>query len=519
MFWADQYVQEVIEKRKPPFKVYDWKTPSGIAHAGHLRTFLYHQAIYRGLQLQNQPATFFYGFDDMDAMDGLPKDLPESYEQYMGMPLFKVPSPTNEHKSLADYYLSKYLEAMEILDIHPEVPRTSELYCEGVFNEAITIALDNAEQIRSIYADFGAPKPDDWHGFQAVCENCGRNGTTYVYDWDGEHVSYRCEPNLVKWAKGCGREGKISPYNGNGKLHWKVEWPAKWFIFRTDFEGAGKDHYTKNGSRDYGRRIVKEVFGAEEPIGYGHEFFLIGGKKMSSSKGTGLTANDAAHILPPHLMRYFVYRVPAKRQIEFNPEGDTIPRIYDDYDRSLAACLEDPESDLGRAVIYANQNEAPLPTYTMRFSKVTFLIQMPHMDIKQLAAEEKGSELTDSELEELEIRIEYSRRWLDTYADETAKFTLQPELPNVELSQEQCVYLAHIAERLQSADWSGGEIHTILHDTKNEMQLAPKEAFGALYRVFLNKDNGPQAGWFLAALDKEFVINRLNKATRGVSHA
>ncbi len=518
MFWADQYVQEVIEKRKPPFKVYDWKTPSGMAHAGHLRTFLYHQAIYRGLQLHNQPVTYFYGFDDMDAMDGLPKDLPESYAQYLGIPLFKIPSPVEEYKSLADYYLSKYLEAMEDLDVHPEVPLTSELYRNGTFNEAITIVLDNVAAIRQIYADFKAPKPEDWYPFLAVCENCGRNGTTFVYDWDGEMVSYKCKPDLVKWAKGCGHEGKISPYNGNGKMHWKVEWPAKWFLFAPDFEGGGKDHFTKGSSHDFAVRIIREVFEADAPVGYGHDFFLIGGKKMSSSQGTGMTANEAAHILPGHIMRYLVYRVPPKRQIEFDPEGDTIPRIYDDYDRSLLACLKDPESDLGRAVVYANQSERPLPEYTMRFSKVTFLIQMPHIDIKEMAEQEKGTALSDSEVEELEIRIEYARRWLETYADDSAKFTLQPELPNVELNQEQCVYLAHIAERLRATDWDGSTIHTVLHNTKNEMQLAPKEAFGALYKVFLNKDNGPQAGWFLASLDKEFVLNRLNEAT-GENHA
>jgi lysyl-tRNA synthetase class 1 len=512
MFWADQIVQEIIEKRKPPFKVYDWWTPSGMAHAGHIRTFLLHQAIYQGLKLNGHEATYFYGFDDIDPMDGMPHDIPEHFKDYMGQPLYKIPSPVAGYESFADYYASKYLEAMEDLDIHPEVPLTSKMYLSGQFNEAITIVLDNAEKIRNIYADLGAERPNDWHAFFVVCENCSKIGTTHVYEWDGETVAYRCEPKLVKWAEGCGHEGRVSPYNGNGKMPWKVEWAAKWFLLGTDYEGGGKDHFTKNGSRDYAKRIVKDVFDAEEPIGYAHEFFLVGGKKMASSKGLGLSANDAAHILPPHIMRFFVYRVPPNRQIEFSPEGDTIPRIFDEFDRGLLALREDPESNEARAVVYSHQSEEPLPEYTMRFSKVTFLIQMPHVDIKEMAEKEKGSPLTDIDVKELEIRVEYAQRWLNSYADDTARFSLQPSLPESELTQQQCVYLAHISEQLRGAEWEGGELHTLLHNVKNNMNIPPKTAFSALYRIFLGKDNGPQAGWFLAALNRDFVLNRLEEA-------
>lgn len=514
MFWADQFVNEIVEKRKSPFKVYDWWTPSGMAHAGHIRTFILHQAVYIGLKLHGHEATYHYGFDDMDPMDGLPAGVPESFKQYMGIPLYKIPSHIEGYDSFADYFSSKYLEAMEDLDIHPEVPKTSEMYLSGTFNEAITIALDNAEKVRSIYADLGAERPSNWYPFQTVCEQCGKIGTTRVYDWDGETVAYVCEPRLVAWADGCGHEGRISPYNGNGKLPWKVEWAAKWFLIRNDYEGAGKDHYTKGSSRDYSRRIVEDVYESQEPIGYPHEFFLLGGKKMSSSKGDTITANDAAHILPPHVMRYFVYRVPPKRQIEFNPEGDTIPKIFDDFDRSLAEYHQDPNIDITRAIVYAHQSDEPLPEYTMRFSKVTFLIQMPHIDIHTLAQEEKGAKLTHADAQELDMRIEYARRWLESYADDSARFTLQPELPSVELSQEQRVYLAHVADRLKDVEWEGEAIHAVLHETKNQMQLSPKEAFNSLYRIFLNKDNGPQAGWFLAALDVDFVCNRLKEAVQ-----
>lgn len=514
MFWADKIVAEIIENRKPPFKVYDWWAPSGMAHAGHIRTFLLHQAIYQGLKLHGYEATYFYGFDNIDPMDGMPPDVPADYKKYLGVPLCNVPSHVPGHDSLAGYYASRYLEAMEVLDVHPDVPTNSQMYRAGEFNDAITQILDNAQAIRDIYADFGAERPKDWHAFQVICEQCGKIGTTYVYDWDGETVAYRCEPKLVKWAEGCGNEGRMSPYNGNGKMPYKVEWAAKWQVLCTDYEGGGKDHFTKNSSHDYAIRIAKEVLQTEVAIGYPHEFFLIGGKKQSSSKGLGLTANEAVAILPPTLMRYFVYRTTPNRQIEFSPEGDTIPKIYDEFDRGIEALKTDQESNEARALVYAHQSEAPLPEYTMRFSKVSFLIQMPHINILEIAEQEKGSPLTQADKTELEIRTEYARRWLETYADDEFRFVLAPELPSVELSQEQKVYLAQISEQLRNCEWNGESIHGILHETKNNMQLQPKVAFSALYRIFLTKDSGPQAGWFLASLNKEFVLNRLDEATR-----
>jgi len=41
--------------------------------------------------------------------------------------------------------------------------------------------------------------------------------------------------------------------------------------------------------------------------------------------------------------------------------------------------------------------------------------------------------------------------------------------------------------------------------------LEPRLAFSAIYLSILGKDSGPQAGWLLAALDRDFVIKRVNE--------
>ena len=64
--------------------------------------------------------------------------------------------------------------------------------------------------------------PKNWHPFQVICPKCSKVGATLVTGWDGEEVSFECQPNKVEWAQGCGHKSKISPFGGTGKLLWKV---------------------------------------------------------------------------------------------------------------------------------------------------------------------------------------------------------------------------------------------------------------------------------------------------------
>src|SRR5690606_15966787 len=109
------------------------------------------------------------------------------------------------------------------------------------------------------------------------------------------------------------------------KLPWKVEWAAKFVARGVHFEGGGKDHYTKGGARQVAEAISRRVFEHEPPYGVFNEFFLVGGKKMSSSKGNAATAVAMADMLPAHILRLLLIKTPINRQLDFDPEGDAIP--------------------------------------------------------------------------------------------------------------------------------------------------------------------------------------------------
>jgi lysyl-tRNA synthetase class 1 len=515
MFWTDELIKDILKKSDKDFYlINDSTTPSGHAHVGSLRGIILHELMKVGLEDKNKKTLFQFGFDDFDPMDGLPTYVDQSFEKYMGLPLTNVPAPDGKHHNFAEQYSDELKKVIEYLGIKPEYYHTTQLYKEGKFNDSIKVVLDNAGEIRNIYKEVsGSDKGSDWYPLQVVCPKCGKIGTTRVTGWDGKEVEFECMENLVDWATGCGHKGKISPFNGNSKMPYKVEWPSKWNFMKIDIEGAGKDHTAAGGTRDVANRIYREVFQKEPPIDAPYEHILIGGKKMSSSKGLGVTSSQMADLLPANILKFLFTRTKYKRAIEFNPEGDTIPLIYDEYDRCAKAFQEKSDLDKVRAYYYTEKDlEKDLPKYLMRFSKIANFLQMPKVNILEYAKEEKGTDLSDSEKNEIENRITVAKKWLQNYAPESVKFTIQENLPDIQLNDEQKTFLTKIAEAIsQKEKWTGEELHAKIHEIKTEMNIAPKDAFSAIYLSFLGKDSGPQAGWLLASLDKDFVEIRLKE--------
>jgi lysyl-tRNA synthetase class 1 len=391
-------------------------------------------------------------------------------------------------------------------------------------NEPIKIALDKVDVVRKIYEEiYGAPRPANWFPVQVICENCGKVGTTKVTAWDGEKVSYTCYPTAVKWTEGCGHSGKISPWSGKAKLLWKLDWAAKWKVVGVDIEGGGKDHYSKGGSRDVARRISEEVFDYPEPFGIQNEFFLIVGKKMSSSKGEGSSAKEVVELVPPQIFRLALFGKDMNQQINFDPAGDTIPVLFDTYDKLAEKYWSGIKDDDSRLFEYIHEPEAraSLPDkkrFLLRFSQAAFLVQMPHLNVEAEAARIKGSALSELDKEELALRAKYAKRWLQNAASDEYIFELaETAVPEAakSFSLEQKAALKDILSFIEGkAVLDGQELHTELHEIRKRHGLDAKTFFGAVYLTFLGKDHGPKAGWFLSVLEKVFLIARLKEVTK-----
>lgn len=518
MYWADKLLENFDKSNN--YRVDDMKTPSGHAHAGSLRAIATHGLIYEALKDAGYNVDFTYVINDMDPMDGLPVYLDKTvYEQHMGKPLNSIPSPDGKAENFAMFYANEYISAFNTLGFKPEIHKSSDLYKQGQIDKYIRMALDEVEVIRKIYKKVaGQTKPEGWYPFQVICPQCGKVGTSLVTDWDGELVTYSCEENLVEWTKGCGHKGRISPFGGTGKLMWKVDWPAHWAAMNISIEGAGKDHFSKGGSRYIAAEVIKDVFKTDPPFGFLHEFLLIGGAKMSSSKGNATSAAEFVKILPPQIGRFLHVRTPYQRAINFDPNiSNTIPDLFDEYDRCAKAFFETgTETDQGRYFQAAQINKDKIePTFLPRFRTVATLVQMPSVNLRDYFSNEKGSSLSAIEIELLNERVVYAKLWLERFAADTEKFNLAEETPTQvnELSESQLGFLGLLADMLSTKDFAKGEeLQQAIFELAKSTGIQTKEAFAAIYISLIGKNHGPKAGWLLkdaVAKDKEKYISRL----------
>ena len=495
--------------------VNDSKTPSGQVHVGSLRGVLIHDAVTRHLKHSGFKIKFTYGIDDYDPMDGLPHDAPATLKKHMGEPLCNIPAPlASTATDFADHCISEFLGIFKELGVDADIYRMRDVYRSGTFDDAIRIILENADTIREIYKTVsGSERPDDWYPFQVICENCGKIGATEVFDYKHGEVSYRCRKDLVGWAEGCSHEGKISPFKGHGKLPWKLEWAAKWFVFGITLEGAGKDHCTKGGSRDIACQVLKRVFKKTPPLNIPYEFFLVKGAKMSSSKGVGASARAMADFLPAEVLRYLMVKSLPRRSVNFSTDLNPVLKIFNEYDSLIEAkqskALNHEQKQLLHVVEVSGEPENFTP---VSFQLLISMLQLPHIDIHDEISRRAGRPLSESDILHLKRRISAAQYWLENYASEDDKYQLQKEIPDswVDLCGAQKLFLLRMRESLAGVAWDEEHLQAYIFEVARCTPVPAKSAFSSIYNDFLNKHCGPKAGALISFLDREFVSTRLS---------
>ena len=510
MLWCEKLIDNLQE----PQIINDSKTPSGRVHVGSLRGVLIHDAIFRSLKRRKIPVRYLFGVDDYDPVDEIPAGEDEHFKKYLGMPLCNVPAPPGSTANdMADHFIQEFFDVFNELGVKTETYRMRDIYRSGKFNEAIDIILRHKDTVRKVYKEVSkAERPESWYPFQVICEACGRIGTTEVIAYDGNEVTYQCRPDLVKWATGCGHEGKIPPFDGNGKLPWKLEWVAKWHVFNITIEGAGKDHSTKGGSRDVSAKCLREIFQGPPPLNIPYEFFLVGGAKMSSSRGLGATARAMADFLPPEILRFLMLRTFPKRPVNFSTDEKYIIKVFNDFDRlhSRVSGDADRAADEDKTLYQLCELGTEIYDYSANFQLIITLVQMPHLDVEEEMEKQKGFPLTDTEKDHLRRRIEAAQHWVDHYAVEEEKTKVQVKLPEKaeELNVVQRAFLSRLSEALDGISWKDEIIQSKIFHTTRTTPIKQPMAFQAMYRVLLDRRSGPKAGNLLVVLKPDFVRNR-----------
>jgi lysyl-tRNA synthetase class 1 len=510
MFWADRIAEEIKEKytvKDGPLVIRDEKTMSGYAHIGSMLSAAMHGVISEGLSNLGVGNVYYFEFNDMDAFDGIPVYLSgKGLEPHLGKSLKDVPSPDGEG-SYAQYFAKDFRGVIEGAGFKPNFDFSSEWYLSGKMDGIIREAIEHADDIRRVMKEVsGGDRKPGWLPILVKCPQCGKIATTEATDFDGETVEVYFLPNKDDYTQGSDFKGRVSPFGGTSKLYWKTEWPAKWKVRKVAIEGAGKDHGTRGGSHDVASHISEEIFKYPTPFFVPHEFFLVGGKKISSSKGLGSTARAIFELLPVKMFRLSLIGKDIMQQRNFDPEGDSIPVLYDQYDKLAENFWAGVEDDYARMFAFLHPDGVPAQHFLPRFSQVAFLSQMPHLDLEKEVATLKGGSLTQDDKKELLERAAYAKRWLEAYAPEKFVFKLQDPLPEAArgFNDAQKQSLAALATYIEANKPDAEALHAKLHELK---------LFKEIYLAFLGKESGPKAGWFLSVLDQNFVLKRLAEAS------
>lgn len=513
MHWADVIAKDLLKKSNNHV-VATGITPSGQIHVGNMREILTGDIIYRSLLKFGAEAKLIYIGDTIDPLRKLYPFLDKSYEQYIGMPLSEIPCPCGSHKHYAEHYLQPFLDALDKLGIEQETVLTHEMYKEGKYIDSIKTVLENATQIKNILESISKRQlKKNWIPYNVKCSKCNRLTTTKVYEYDYPFVHYKCE---------CENNDRADIRDGNGKLPWRVDWPARWSFLNITCEPFGKDHGASGGSYDTGVVIAKEIFKIEPPPEIIYEWIQLKGRgAMSSSTGVVITTTEMLNMTPPEVLRFLIAKQNPNKHIDFDPKTSVYKLVdeFDKYERIYFGLETGIDSEHEKRTY-----ELSLTDMNKNIPK-DMQIQIPYMNLATIFQIDKSwdgiknilrrggefSEFNENEEKKIIQRLECAKYWLENFAPEYVKFSVKEDKPEVDLDEEQISLLDKISERFKDIEWNPEDIHNTIYDVSKAKGLSPKKAFQGIYLLILGEKKGPRAGYFLSSLDKDFVINRLLK--------
>lgn len=525
LFWADRIADDIINREKYTYLDKEYVLPnkpsiktssslSGVLHIGRLTDIIRGEAVYQALTDRGIDAQFIYVAEDMDPLRKIPKGVPESYREYIGVPVTDIPDPWGCHKSYAEHHVVEFFDIFsDFVKDEPARYSMREEYKKGNFDWAIDEVIKRSNEVREIINSFKEhPLAEGWVPYQVICENCGKIMTTAIRSFEDGRVKYVCQDYKFKseTAMGCGYEGELVPKGSTGKMVWKSEWAAQWKRWDVVGEGAGKEYIVPNSAFFVNAKICEQVYDypATTPIFYEH-ITIGGGGKMSASVGNVVYPKDWLKVAPAEALRLlFLKRITKTRDFKW----DDVPMLLDELDKMERIYFDVEEggdkkttSHIKRLYEMSITKKTPSDyTEVIPYSIAAIVSQVSNNEKPRMESilERLGYAINERTLD----RIPLAGNWARLYGETIDVCKDLPDCAN-SLSDEQKKALGGIVGLLDTAK-DDKELGKGIFALSKDLGISPKEIFGAIYCVLLNKEKGPRAASFILSLDKEFVKDR-----------
>ncbi|MHA1985593.1 MAG: lysine--tRNA ligase [Promethearchaeota archaeon] len=538
--WIDKLTSNLIENwpSVQNFNCNSGLSVSGVCHVGNLRgEIVLTNAVVNELKAQGYEATHNLILYTSDPWKGKETQLnlysnPKKAEEYKNWRLLDVPSPMNPNISWVDDYWKDFGIPLPRFGRDIKIIRTHELYQEERMKKVVIELISKSDQIRQILNTYRKEKPfpKEWIPLVPFCESCNRIGTSEALEVDLKNYQVRYSCNI------CNHEGwsDIS----KGKLNWRLEWVAFWYVLNIHFEPYGKDLATPGGARDSGLEIVETVLNHKGPYGFWNEWVGYSEGRtdfgdMTGSGFIGFTPVKWLEVAESEVLKYIYLKTPPKRRIILGL--DKIPSYVSDYDRAERIYygkekFEDPNElhmiKRSYEIVFYN-NPPDYRGFQLDYQHAIILSQLTPSNkegfsqaIQKLITTEILEEEPSKEIRDhIQMRLIQGQNWINSgYAPDHLKIRLETHFSRDILEQYDMKIrdlIEDLAKSLEKTKWTEEGIKKEMMDLKEKASLSRKEMtqfFQILYQIFLGKTRGPRLAPFLATLDKKGVINKLYEA-------
>jgi lysyl-tRNA synthetase class 1 len=556
--WVSRFADEVIaeaDRRHPGGTIVcaSGLSPSGPVHLGNLREVMTPHLVADEIRRRGRDCVHLLSWDDYDRFRKVPAGIDPSWAAHVGKPLTSVPAPPGSaYPNWAEHFKAPMEAALAELGVTYRAISQTRMYTSGAYRERILLAMRERHRIDAVLdryrtkqrtapqpagddadaaaaaeaaAGSGAATEDDgraaagYFPYKPYCAVCGTDLTTVTgYDDDTTELSYTC-------ACGHAEMVKLAEYD-RGKLVWKVDWPMRWAYEGVVFEPSGVDHTSPGSSFQVGSQIVREVFGAEPPIGPMYAFVGISGMaKMSSSRGAVPTPADALEIMEAPLLRWLYARRRPNQSFKVAFDSE-IQRLYDEWD-ALVRKVDDGSVPVADAAAWSRAvrtAERTLPGTPRR---------VPYRTLASVADVTTGDEaqtlriLRDLDpadpvvsLDQVRPRLDRAQRWVATQVPAEQRTRVRDE-PDTELlaglDDGQRRGLRLLLDGLAD-HWSLDGLTTLVYGVPKtllglppdvrptpELKLAQRSFFALVYRLLVGRDTGPRLPTLLLAVGADRV--------------